>query len=139
VEGQAIAYGELEEAIGGAKGMRLIIVDASRADPFAAKMVRRDPGSAIPRDLGAPPAPKPGSLVVFSAKDGQLTEDGDGGSPFARALAARLQTLGRDVRRVFENVHNDVMAATGNRQEPATYDALPADREFFFVPGHQGR
>jgi uncharacterized caspase-like protein len=61
-------------------------------------------------------------------------ERGDGSnSPFAKALAARLVTPGLEVRQLFISVRDDVLAATGARQQPFTYGSLPGRREFFFV------
>jgi hypothetical protein len=41
---------------------------------------------------------------------------------------------GREVRRVFDNVRDDVVDATHNRQQPFTYGSLPGRRDFYFVP-----
>jgi hypothetical protein len=54
-------------------------------------------------------------------------------SPFARAFIARLKVPGREVRRLFDDVRDDVLDATGNRQQPFTYGSLPGRRDFFFV------
>jgi uncharacterized caspase-like protein len=75
-------------------------------------------------------------LVVYSAKDGQVAEDGDGaGSPFATALVAQLKVPGREVRRVFDYVREDVMHATARRQQPFTYGSLPGSKDYYFVAG----
>ncbi len=75
--------------------------------------------------------------MVYAAKDGALAEDGaDGGnSPFARAFVAQLKVPGREVRRLFEWVREDVLDATNNRQEPFTYGSVTAKREFYFLAG----
>jgi hypothetical protein len=39
------------------------------------------------------------------------------------------------VRRVFDNVRDDVLEATDNRQQPFTYGSLPGRKDFYFVPG----
>jgi uncharacterized caspase-like protein len=136
VEGETISYGELEKTVGGARGLRLIILDACRVDPFAAQMAHANPDHAIVRGLTAPPELRPGLLVVYSAKHGQVAEDGDGEhSPFATALIARLATPGREVRRMFDDVADDVQEATHNRQLPFTYGSLPGKWDFFFVTG----
>jgi Flp pilus assembly protein TadD len=136
IEGEAVSYSELESTIDGSKAIRIIILDACRTDPFAGQMVRRDASRSIPRGLSAPPEPKPGLLVVYSAKDGQVAEDGDGGnSPFAKALVAHLNVPGREVRRVFDDVRDDVLEGTNNRQQPFTYGSLTGKTDFFFVAG----
>jgi uncharacterized caspase-like protein len=136
VEDETIAYGELDRAVSGAKALRIIILDACRDDPFAAQMVRRNPGHDITRGLRPPSEPRPGLLVVYSAKDGQLAQDGHGDhSPFATALIAHLKDKGREVRRMFDDVSSDVLDATNNQQQPFTYGSLPGRRDFFFVAG----
>jgi hypothetical protein len=63
-------------------------------------------------------------------------DDADGvNSPFARAFVARLKTPGREVRRMFDDIRDDVLNATGQRQQPYTYGSLPGARDFFFVAG----
>jgi uncharacterized caspase-like protein len=136
VDAEAVSYAELEKAIGGARALRIIILDACRVDPFEGQMVRADPGRAVPRGLIAPPEAKPGLIVVYAARDGQIADDGNGdNSPFAAALAARIRTPGREVRRLFDDVRDDVLEATNNRQQPFTYGSLPGRRDFFFVTG----
>src|SRR5262249_15167149 len=115
---------------------RIVILDACRNDPFAAQMARANPGRALARGLSPPPEPDAGMLVVYSAKDGQVAEDGDGAnSPFAAALVAQLKVPGREVRRVFDYVREDVMNATCRRQQPFTYGSLPGSKDYYFVAG----
>jgi tetratricopeptide (TPR) repeat protein len=136
VDAETVSYGELVKAIGGAKVLRIIILDACRADPFERQMVRLDPSRAVTRGLSAPPEPRPGLLIVYSAMDGQLADDGDGAhSPFATALIAHIKDPGREVRRMFDDVSADVLEATKDRQQPFTYGSLPGRRDFFFVAG----
>jgi hypothetical protein len=40
------------------------------------------------------------------------------------------------VRRLFDNVRDDVLDATNKRQEPFTYGSLSGRRDFFFVPAY---
>jgi uncharacterized caspase-like protein len=55
------------------------------------------------------PATQASEYTAFAAKDGQVALDGDGqNSPFAEALARRLQMPNVDVRRVFDYVRDDV-------------------------------
>jgi hypothetical protein len=37
------------------------------------------------------------------------------------------------VRRLFDHVRDDVLAATNRRQQPFSYGSLPASEDFFFV------
>jgi hypothetical protein len=87
------------------------------------------------RGLAPPPESKPGTLVVYSAKDGEVAADDIDGvnSPFARAFVAELKEPGREVRRLFDYVRDDVLEATNDRQQPFTYGSLPGRRDFYFV------
>ena len=90
---------------------------------------------SLTRGLAPPPETEPGTLVAYSAKEGEVAaDDADGvNSPFARAFVAQLKVPGREVRRLFDYVRDDVLRATGRRQQPFTYGSLPGERDFFFV------
>jgi uncharacterized caspase-like protein len=89
----------------------------------------------VERGLAAPPEAEPGTLVVYSAKKGEAAVDGDGvNSPFAQAFM-QLKMPGREVRRMFDYVSDEVIEATGKRQQPFMYGRLPASRDCFFVAG----
>jgi uncharacterized caspase-like protein len=138
VKAEAVSYEELLNATGGAKALRLVVLDACRVNPFRDKMRRAMTArGANDRGLAAPPESRPGTLVIYSAKEGEVAEDDAGGanSPFASALVAELKVPGLEVRRVFDNVRDDVLQATDNRQQPFTYGSLPGRRDFFFVAG----
>jgi len=134
---ETVSYDDVAEATTGARALRIIILDACRDNPFKAQMRQTLAlRGSLSRGLAAPPETEPGTLVVYSAKEGQGAVDGDAAnSPFAQAFVTRLRTPGREVRRMFDEVRDDVIAVTGNRQQPYTYGSLPGARDFFFVPG----
>ncbi len=138
VKAETVSYEELLNTLGGARLLRLLILDACRVNPFKDSMRRTMASrSGNDRGLAPPPEPEPGTLVVYSAKDGQIATDNIDGanSPFARAFAAELKVPGREVRRQFDYVRDDVLEATNKRQQPFTYGSLPGRRDFFFVAG----
>ena len=137
VKHETVSYEDFVEAIGGARALRIIILDACRNNPFKANMHQTVAlRGSIDRGLAAPPETEPGTLVVYSAKEGEAAIDGDGvNSPFALAFAKRLKTPGREVQRMFDDVRDDVLAATGKRQQPYKYGSLPGARDFYFVAG----
>jgi uncharacterized caspase-like protein len=111
----------------------MVLLDACRENPFARQMQRTLAARSVGRGL-ARIEPGPGTLVAYAARDGQVALDGDGqNSPFAAALVKLLKRPGLEVNKLFRLVHDDVMDATGNRQEPYTYGALPGREDFFFV------
>jgi Tfp pilus assembly protein PilF len=139
VDTEAVPYEDLLSTVARAKALRLIVLDACRVNPFKDRMRRLalSRGSGV-RGLAPPPEPEPGTLVVYSAKDGEVAADDVDGvnSPFARAFVKEVKVPGREVRRLFDYVRDDVIDATNDRQEPFTYGSLPGRRDFFFVPAH---
>jgi uncharacterized caspase-like protein len=135
VQSEAVSYEELLNTIGRAKALRLVILDACRINPFKERMNRTMASRGTDRGLAPPPESAPGTLIVYSAKDGEVAEDGDDGtnSPFALAFVAELKVPGRELRRLFDYVRDDVLEATHNRQQPFTYGSLPGRRDFYFV------
>ena len=79
--------------------------------------------------------PEGATLVVYAAKHGQTALDGTStNSPFATALIKNLDTAGLEINLLFRKVRDDVLAATGKRQEPFTYGSLPSEPFYFRKP-----
>jgi uncharacterized caspase-like protein len=117
-----------------ARKLRLVILDACRDNPFVRQMRRTVASRSIGRGLGAI-EPEGGTLVAYAAKHGQVALDGEGtNSPFVAALVQRLPTPGMEINKLFRVVRDDVIAATGRKQEPFVYGSLPGE-DFFFVAG----
>ena len=112
-------------AIEPAKQLRLVIVDACRNNPFADTMKRTLGSRSIGRGLAKVEPATTNTLVAFAAKAGLTALDGnDKDSPYATALVKYIATPGLDLRRAFGFVRDDVLKATGNRQEPYVYGSL---------------
>src|SRR3984957_18133830 len=118
-----------------ARALRLVILDACRDNPFADQMKRTMSvaSRSVSRGL-AQMEPDPGTLVIFAAKHGETALDGDGGnSPFVTAFAKDIQVPGVEVRRLFDNVRDDVMDMTAKRQQPYAYGSVPGRQDFYFI------
>lgn len=129
VPDEAVPLNRVLARLEGARKLRLVILDASRDNPFVARM-QRVATSTVTRGLApVDDAQMPvGTLVAFAALAGQLAEDGSGeNSPFVQALSRRMREPGVDVNLMFRHVRDDVLAATGRRQEPFTYSSLPGE------------
>lgn len=112
-------------AVEPAKALRLVIVDACRNNPFADTMQRQISTRGVSRGLGRVEPTTSNTLVAFAAKAGSTVLDGPtGNSPYATALVKYIARPGLDVRRAFGFVRDDVMEATGSRQEPYVYGSL---------------
>jgi tetratricopeptide (TPR) repeat protein len=134
VPDETISLQSLLSAIEGARKLRLVVLDACRNNPFVQNMKVADASRAISRGL-ARIEPTNATLVVYAAKEGTIAADGGGeNSPFALAFVKRISQSGVEIGKVMRFVRQDVLEATGNRQEPFLYGSLPPD-DFFFKPG----
>jgi tetratricopeptide (TPR) repeat protein len=128
---EAVSIDELSAVVEGVRGLRLIVLDACRNNPFAPQM--RFTNST--RSLGAGLArvePEGGTMVAYAAKAGQVAHDGDdGNSPFMKALLKRLKQPGLEISMLFRFVRDDVLVATGRQQEPFVYGSLPSEPFYF--------
>ena len=108
-----------------ARQLRLVIVDACRNNPFAETMKRTVSTRTVSRGLARIEPTTTNTLVAFAAKAGLTALDGNSkNSPYATALVKHIATPGLDVRRAFGFIRDDVLQATGNRQEPYLYGSL---------------
>src|SRR6266852_4760342 len=108
-----------------ARQLRLVIVDACRNNPFAETMKRTVSSRTVSRGLARIEPTTTNTLVAFAAKAGLTALDGNSKKrPYATALVKHIATPGLDVRRAFGFVRDDVLQATGNRQEPYVYGSL---------------
>ncbi|MCK1396462.1 invasion associated locus B family protein [Bradyrhizobium sp. 1] len=132
---EAISLEQVLNAAERASGLRLVILDACRDNPFASQMKRAltVASRSVSRGL-ASVEPDAGTLVVYAAKHGETASDGDGvNSPFATAFMSNLRKPNLEIRRLFDYVRDDVMDVTKRQQQPFTYGSLPGRQEYFFV------
>jgi uncharacterized caspase-like protein len=134
-EDEAISLERIVKAVSPAKRLRVVILDACRDNPFAAKMQRRVATRQIASRGLARVEPTYGdTLIAYAAKAGSTAEDGDGEhSPFTTALLKHLAEPGLDIRLAFGRVRDDVLKNTRNTQEPFVYGTL-GGRDITLVP-----
>jgi len=124
-EDEAITLDRLITAIEPAKRLRLVILDACRDNPFASKMKRRVATRAVTAGLAKVEPEMSDTLIAYAAKDKSVAADGDGkNSPYTTALLKHLTEPGLDIRLAFGRVRDEVMRATGRKQEPYVYGSL---------------
>jgi hypothetical protein len=76
VKAETVSYEELLQTIGGARALRLLVLDACRVNRFKDGMHRTIASrGGSDRGLAPPPEAEPGTLIVYSAKDGQVAAD----------------------------------------------------------------
>ena len=133
-ENEAISLKAAMLQVTKATKLGLVILDACRNNPFAAKMQRTVRVRSVDRGF-VRTEPLDNVLVAYSAKDGTTARDGSGrNSPFTSALLRYIQTPGLEVRFLFANVRDDVMAATNREQQPFVYGSLSSERIYFRMP-----
>jgi uncharacterized caspase-like protein len=125
---EALSLERVLVAVEPAKKLRLVILDACRDNPFTRSMKRTIATRAIGRGLAKVEPTSPNTLIAFASKAGSTASDGDGkNSPFTAALVNHVTKPGLDLRKAFGYVRDDVLKATGNRQEPYLYGSLGGD------------
>lgn len=132
---EAIALDRILQAIEPAKQLRLVILDACRDNPFTKSMKRTVASRSLSRGLAGVKPSRPNTLIAFAAKGGSTASDGDSkNSPFTTALLKYLTQPGLELGKAFRLVRDDVMNATGNKQEPFVYGSLGGN-DVALVPG----
>jgi uncharacterized protein len=122
---EAIALKSLMQSVGRVSALGMVILDASRSNPFATRMQRTAQTRSVDRGL-ARVEPAQNVLVAYASKDGTTNEDRGGrNSPYAAALLKYLESPGLDVNLMFRKVRDDVLSHTSRRQQPFVYGSLP--------------
>jgi C-terminal peptidase prc len=106
--------------------LNLIVLDACRNNPFVGRGLRAAEGG-----LAQMKAPE-GSLISFATQPGNVALDGEGNSPYAKALAVSLRKAGLDIFQTFNDVGLTVKRATGGAQQPWV-SSSPIEGHFYFV------
>lgn len=135
-ETQAVAIEQVIAAVGAARKVRLVMLDACRDNPFAPTMQRTLSLKLVDKGFSNI-EPGAGLMVVYAAKHGETAMDSDGSadSPFAIALARDIKQPKVEIRKLFDIVRDDVWSATKHEQQPFTYGSPPGREDFYFVAG----
>ena len=137
VEDETVSLDRIVRILDPAKKLRLVILDACRDNPFDRSMKRSLSSRAVERGLAKVEPSNPNTLIAYAAKAGSTASDGAGtNSPFTTALLKQLTVPGQDLRKSLGYVRDDVMKATGNKQEPFVYGSLGGD-DVVLVPPSQ--
>lgn len=130
VEFEAFSLDQFNSAVSGAKGLKIILLDACRENPFAKSMKRTSSTRSVGRGL-ASVEPTGGTLISFAAKEGTVASDGDNSnSPYTSALVKYLSEPGLEIQLVFRKVRDSVLEETNGQQEPFYYASLPGKEIF---------
>lgn len=108
-------------------GVRLLLVDACRDNPYARSF--RSAARGLSRVEGAPS----GTLMHFATRPGGVAADGTGPNGlYTTHLLRHLKTPGVAIESVLKRVAADVRLESGGTQQPWTEGAL--EGEFYLLP-----
>ena len=134
-ETEAVALEQVIAAVGAARKLHLVMLDACRDNPFVAAMQRTIALKLVDKGLSNI-EPGAGFMVVYAAKHGETAQDGKGiDSPFAIAVARDVKEPHIEVRKLFDIVRDDVWNSTKHEQQPFIYGSPPGREDFYFVAG----
>ena len=128
---EALSARTILRQISGASKLKLMVLDACRDNPFAARMIRAKRGRSVGRGLARTTVAAPDTLIAYAAAAGEITPDGPpgGNSPFSAAFARAMKGPQRDVRQLFGAVR-DIMRAEVIGAEPFVYTSLGGANHF---------
>ncbi|MEM7427812.1 MAG: caspase domain-containing protein [Pseudomonadota bacterium] len=134
VDFEAVPLDLVMRSVEDAKGLKLVILDACRNNPFSASMKMTSASRSVGRGF-ARVEPKSGTLVSYAAKGGTTADDGRGrNSPFTKALLEHIEQPGLEINFLFRKIRDQVLRDTSDRQEPFTYGSLTSERIFLKPP-----
>jgi carboxyl-terminal processing protease len=116
----------LHQMEGAGTKLNLVVLDACRNNPFGGRGLRATDGG-----LAQMRAPE-GTLISFATQPGNVALDGEGNSPYTKALAATVRRSGLDIFQTFNEVGLAVKRSTGGAQQPWV-SSSPIDGNFYFV------
>ena len=104
---EAIRMSDFTHALAATPGRaRIIVLDAARANPYAAQGAPLAPGLALVD-------PEPGELIAFNAAPGTLAGDEEGPyGVYAKTLAGAIRQGGVDIAQAFDQTRVSVNAET---------------------------
>lgn len=132
-----LAVDKVRDALDATTGVKIIILDACRDNPLAAKLSHRAANvyrsaemtrsADVTQGLARLDRTE-GMVVAYATQADQVAQDGDGrNSPFSSALIRRLREPNLEIATLFRRVAQDVFEQTGGRQRPELSISLLQD------------
>jgi hypothetical protein len=131
---ELVKVDDVVDALGYTDGVRLLVLDACRDNPFANSLAQNKGtrGAGATRGL-AKIERSQGMLIAYSTQPNAVAADGTGrNSPFTAALVRELQVPGLEVATVFRRVAVNVNRETAGAQTPELSVSLLGD--FYLNP-----
>ncbi|MDQ6867770.1 MAG: caspase family protein [Pseudomonadota bacterium] len=127
---RAISQDGILYAVGQAKSVKIVVLDACRDNPLARQFIasRSWGGGGLARIDSAEE-----TIIAYATAPDHVANDGEGrNSPFTAALISRIKEPGLEITTMFRRVANDVYARTGGKQQPEITSSLRTD--YFLNP-----
>ena len=131
---EMVKLDDVVEALSYTDGVRLLVLDACRDNPFANSLAQNkgSRGASMTRGL-AKIERSQGMLIAYSTQPNAVAADGTGrNSPFTAALVREMQVPGLEVATVFRRVAVNVNRETAGAQTPELSVSLLQD--FYLNP-----
>jgi hypothetical protein len=122
---RAINQDSILDAVGQAKSVKIVVLDACRDNPLARQFIasRSWGGGGLAPIEGAEE-----TIIAYATAHGHVANDGEGrNSPFTAALVRRIKEPGLEITTMFRRVANDVYDQTGGKQQPEITSSLRTD------------
>jgi uncharacterized caspase-like protein len=116
------AIDDVKAALEQSSGVKIMVLDACRSNPLAAKLVRSI--SVATRDVPnvqgyARPERTRGMIIVYATQADDVANDGVGrNSPFSTAFLKEIKEPGIEIGTMFRRIGGDVYQATNGQQSP---------------------
>ncbi|MEL6858732.1 MAG: caspase family protein [Pseudomonadota bacterium] len=103
-----------------------VVLDACRDNPLLPSIRSAGRGLATATEVS-------GTLIAYATAPGATAEDGNGNSPYTRALADLIVEPGISVESMFRRVRTRVSAETNNSQRPWIESGLSGYEDYCFA------
>jgi hypothetical protein len=134
VKFETVSLDNVLAAVESARGLKIVLLDACRDNPFMRTMTRQLATRSIGRGLARVEA-APGVLVSYAAAAGTVAEDGAGDhSPYTDALLRHIEEPGLELNLLFRKVADEVQERTNGRQTPYEYGRLSGENIYLKPP-----
>lgn len=129
VQYETVKLSEVTTALGFAKGVKIMVLDACRNNPFLAQLSKKSTTRSMSVGAGlAPIAKAQGMVTAYATQANDVAADGSGrNSPFTAALVQEMKQPGLEIATMFRRVQKAVYDSTGGKQTPELSLSLLGD------------
>jgi len=129
VQYETVKLSEVTTALSFAKGVKIMVLDACRNNPFLAQLSKKTTTRSMSVGTGLAPIVKAqGMVTAYATQANDVAADGAGrNSPFTAALVQEIKQPGLEIATMFRRVQKAVYDSTGGKQTPELSLSLLGD------------